>query len=99
MCVYFSALFIRVQEYGWTDNRCLVAILGIWIVVSSALYLYKKLDLRIFFAVFSILLYVSIWFPGYNLFQLGIASQKERLMEEFASKGMLNEQGMIIPPT
>ena len=49
--------------------------------MSSVLYLWKQHDLRIFFLVFSLLLLGAGWFPVFNMFDVSVHSQKNRLFQ------------------
>jgi len=96
MIVYFMALNIRVGEYGWTDNRYVVAAFGVWIVVCCCVYLFRQRDIRWFFGSFIIIALISVVVPGVRMFDVSIASQRERLYEFFEENDMLRD-GQIVP--
>jgi len=95
MIVYFMALSIRVGEYGWTDNRYIVAAFGVWIILCSLVYLFRRSDIRWFFGLFAIIALISVAVPGIRMFDVSVASQKARLYEFFEENDMIKD-GKIV---
>lgn len=89
MIVYFLAINIRIQDYGWTDPRYLVVVFGVWMVASCLSYLFLKRDIRWVFGWFVILAWVIVWLPGIGMFDTGIRSQSQRF------EAFLNEHGLV----
>lgn len=95
MIVYFLAIKMRIEEYGWTDNRYIVVAFGIWIVINCCIYLFAKRDIRWIFGSFTIIALMSVLIPGVRMFDVGVASQRDRLMDFFEENGMI-ENGQIV---
>ena len=73
------AIGMRVAEYGWTHNRYMVAILGIWLFgISLYFLLFKGAKYRWLFISLSLVILISQVGP-FSSYAVGEASQQERL--------------------
>lgn len=77
--VLFMAIGIRIYHYGWTENRYMVVLLGIWLVFVSLYYLLSKTKaLRIIPISFVLFIFFTMWGP-WGMFAVGMHSQLDRL--------------------
>jgi len=76
-----TALWMRIQAYGWTESRYMVALLGAWLfVVSLYFLLFKGARYKWMFASLSLLIMISQIGP-FSAYAIGKKSQQQRLQE------------------
>lgn len=80
LVLLFVAIFTRILEYGFTENRYYVLLLAVWLTVI-VLYFSLKRDARISFIPISLFTFglFSLVFPYLNTFSLSKTSQKTEL--------------------
>ena len=75
----FFALYLRVSEYGWTANRYLIAILGVWLAgVSLYALLTKNPRYQWLFLSLSLVIFISQIGPA-SAYAVDLKSQRARL--------------------
>jgi hypothetical protein len=90
------ALYQRVNQYGWTEDRLLVAVFSVFLFLNS-LYLgfSKSKNIKVIPVSLALLLVLSMTGP-WNIFRISAQSQVERL-KEILVKNQLLENGRWVP--
>ena len=94
LVMYFMAIWMRVNQYGITENRYFVIIGGVWLL-GIALYflLSKKRDIRVIsVSLFLVLLFSS--FGPWGAFSVAERSQVNRLEALLQKNNLFDENGM-----
>ncbi|MBI5538575.1 MAG: DUF4153 domain-containing protein [Bacteroidia bacterium] len=98
LIMFFIAIFKRVSEYGITENRLFVILLGVWLVFNAGFIIIKKYKLiRIIPLSLTVLALFSINGP-WNVFKISKWNQMNRL-ESVLSKNNMLKDGKIIKAT
>ena len=82
--LFFPALWIRVSEYGWTQQRYLALIAGLWVVAIAILFVIPRIreDLRLIPGLLAAALAITAFGP-WGVSSVSARSQFDRL-EKFA---------------
>ncbi len=93
----FVAVSRRIADYGVTEQRYLMVLIGVWALILAAFRLAQgaRFDLRLLPGVAALLLLAASFGPG-GAIGLSVLSQKAELASILASKGMLAD-GKIVP--
>src|SRR4029079_13440818 len=93
----FVAVSRRIADYGLTEQRYLMVLIGVWALILAAFRLAQgaRFDLRLLPGVAALLLLAASFGPG-GAIGLSVLSQKAELASILASKGMLAD-GRIAP--
>jgi hypothetical protein len=93
----FIAATRRIADYGLTEQRYLVILVGVWALILAALRLWRggDFDLRIVPGVLALLLLAASFGPG-GAIGFSVMSQKAELASILTEKGMLVD-GKIVP--
>ena len=92
LVMFFIAIFKRISEYGITENRLFVILLGIWLVFNATFIVIKKFKMiRIIPISLAVLALLSINGP-WNVFKISKANQLGRF-EQLLNKNNLLENG------
>ncbi|MBP7174390.1 MAG: DUF4153 domain-containing protein [Cloacibacterium sp.] len=86
----FIAIFTRILEYGYTENRYFVLLLAIWLsVVVLYFIMYKKASIR--FIPISLFVFglFALVFPYFNTFSVAKRSQKTGLQQILTENNLL----------
>lgn len=95
LILLFVAIFTRVLEYGFTENRYFIVLFAIWLVFITLYFiLWKKSSIRVI--PISLFLFVlgSVTLPFLNVFSVSKFSQKRELEQLFSQTNIL-ENGKI----
>ncbi len=90
------AIYIRVRDYGITENRYFIVVLALWLFVNALYFLFssvkniKVIPMSLFFAA------LLSGFGSWNAFSVSKNSQANRLFKYASQYGML-ENGKMIP--
>ena len=96
LVLLFLAVFVRVFNYGITENRYYVLILALWISMITLYFVFlKNASIKFIPISLFILGILSISTPFFNLFSLSIYSQKKELMKLLKKNNILNNQNKI----
>jgi hypothetical protein len=95
LSLYFIAIIIRIMPYGITEDRYLVFMLGVWLVIISIYIISSKLDNIIIIPVSLFLLLAVSAIGPWGMFQLSVANQVMRL-ERLLTRNHLLEHGKLI---
>jgi hypothetical protein len=97
VALLFVAVWRRIADYGLTEQRYLMVLIGIWALILAAFRLAQgaRFDLRLLPGVLALLLLAASLGPG-GAIGLSVLSQKAELASILASKGMLAD-GKIVP--
>lgn len=95
LVLLFVAIFTRILEYGFTENRYYVLLLAIWLTVVVLYFsFWKKANIKFIpVSLFAFGLF-SLIFPYFNTFSVAKNSQKIEL-QEILIKNNLLENGKI----
>jgi Domain of unknown function (DUF4153) len=93
----FIAVWRRIRDYGLTEDRYVMVLIGVWALILCGLRIIKgkTLDLRLVPGVLALLLAASSFGPG-GASGFSVMSQKAELAEILTAKGML-AGGKFVP--
>lgn len=97
VALLFIAVWRRIADYGLTEQRYLMVLVGIWALILAAFRLAQgaRFDLRLVPGVLAVLLLVASLGPG-GAIGLSVLSQKAELASILVAKGLLVD-GKIVP--
>ncbi len=93
----FIAVGRRIADYGVTEQRYLMVLIGVWALILAGIRIMRgrNFDLRLVPGVLAFLMFAASFGPG-GAIGFSIMSQKEQLAELLTKKGMLVD-GKIVP--
>jgi hypothetical protein len=96
----FIAVGRRIADYGVTEQRYLMVLIGIWALILACIRLMRgrNFDLRLVPGVLAFLMFAASFGPG-GAIGFSIMSQKEQLAELLTRKGMLVGGKIVRPRT
>ncbi len=95
LSLYFIAIIIRIKPYGITEDRYLLFILGIWILVISLYIIVSKRDNIIIIPTsLIVILFLSAIGP-WGMFQLSIQNQVLRLEKNLKRNQILSHNEIL----
>ena len=97
VALLFVAVSRRIADYGLTEQRYLMVLIGVWALILAAFRLAQgaRFDLRLLPGVLALLLLAASFGPG-GAIGLSVLSQKAELASILSAKGMLVD-GKIVP--
>lgn len=97
VALLFIAVWRRIADYGLTEQRYLMVLIGVWALILAAFRIVQgaRFDLRVMPGVLALLLLAASFGPG-GAIGLSVLSQKAELASILSAKGMLVE-GKIVP--
>ncbi len=97
LVMMFTAIGIRVREYGMSENRYAVIVVGAWVVVVAMyISLNRRLNVALIPATLAILVLI-MGFGPLSSFAVSIRSQNDRI-ENILNNNHLIQNGIIIKP-
>ncbi|MBU3676371.1 MAG: DUF4153 domain-containing protein [Chitinophagaceae bacterium] len=79
--LYFIAIYLRIKPYGITENRYMLAMIGVWLSGISIYHILKKdVPLAIIPQTLFLMLSLSVIGP-WGMYQTGVRSQTKRLKQ------------------
>ena len=93
----FIAVFRRIADYGVTEPRYLIALVGVWALMLAVARIVsgERFDLRIVPGALALLMLAASFGPG-GAVGFSVMSQKEQLAEILSETGVLAD-GKIVP--
>ncbi len=93
----FIALGRRVADYGVTEQRYLMVLIGVWALILAIIRIVRgnNFDLRLVPGVLALLMLAASFGPG-GAVGFSVMSQKQQLASLLAEKGMLAD-GKVVP--
>lgn len=89
LAMMFISIGLRINQYGFTENRYFVVVLGLWVLGIMIYFNIKKLSNNIVIPIsLSIIILLSLYGPV-SSFAISKRSQNNRLEEILASNNML----------
>jgi hypothetical protein len=89
--VLFLAIGLRIQQYGVTEQRYIVVLFGIWLVLMALYYLFsKKKNLKVMMWTMFVAIFLTIFGGPLSAIGVSVNSQMWRLEE------MLTENGILV---
>lgn len=99
MPLLFTALLVRLTQYGFTELRVALAYLDGWLLITTLYYaIYKKPNIIFLPVTLLALILVSRFIPAVNYHQLPVLSQEKRMINRFERLGMYNQENHTIQP-
>ncbi len=97
VALLFIAVWRRIADYGLTEQRYLMVLIGVWALILAALRIAQgtRFDLRLLPGVLALLLLAASFGPG-GAIGLSVLSQKAELASILTAKAMLVD-GKIVP--
>lgn len=92
--VLFYAIYLRVNQYGFTEQRYILLIAALWFGFLAVGYTLKKLQLKHMTLSLAVLLLFGSWGP-WGMYSVSKTSQENRL-EAVLIKNNLLEDGKIV---
>ncbi len=92
------AIFIRINEYGMTENRYLILVAGVWFAFLSIGFAIKKLRLKHIFISLALLLFIVSWGP-WGMSAVSTYSQKARLENILIENDLIENDEIITHET
>lgn len=95
LVLLYVAIFTRILEYGFTENRYYVLLMAIWLT-AVVLYFsfWKKANIKFIPISLFVLMFISLVLPYFNTFSVAKKSQIVEL-KEILKKNNLIENGVI----
>ncbi|WP_171036642.1 DUF4153 domain-containing protein [Dyadobacter sediminis] len=91
----FTGIFRRINDYGITENRYLVAVLAFWLLGITVYFLFgKKEDIRWIPVTLSVICFVLPIGP-WNIFQVAKNSQLEKFHDLLTEYKLLDRHGKV----
>ena len=92
----FASIYLRINQYGFTENRYLIVILGIWVTAVMLYFSTRKINRNIIIPIsLAIVIFVSAFGP-LSSFSVSVRSQNRRLENILIRNGMLPD-GSVAP--
>ena len=93
----FIAVGRRVADYGVTEQRYLMVLIGVWALILAVVRIVRggNFDLRLVPGVLALLMLAASFGPG-GAIGFSVMSQKQQLASLLAEKGMLAD-GKVVP--
>ena len=97
VALLFIAVWRRIADYGLTEQRYLMVLIGVWALTLAAFRVAQgvRFDLRLVSGVLALLLLAAAFGPG-GAIGLSVLSQKAELASILSAKGML-VGGKVVP--
>lgn len=98
LAMMFVSIGKRIQQYGVTENRYLIVLLGIWVLVIMLYFVTRKHLTNIFIPVsLSIVALIAVYGP-LSAFNVSSFSQNQRFTALLEKNSMLSS-GQVVPGT
>ena len=89
------AIYFRVEPYGWTTGRYIVAVIGFWLSAISLYFIFnKKASYRAIFISLPILLMLTLFSP-FSANTIAQKSQQAKLMTLLSQESNLSEESNL----
>lgn len=93
--VYFVAVIIRVQQYGFTENRLIALILGAWMGLINLYFLFfKNYRLVIIPLSLTIMMLIAVYGP-WSIFRISEYNQRGELLKVFKENNLV-QNGKVV---
>ncbi len=89
LVLLFFAIKTRISEYGITENRYLVLLLALWLLVVALAFLFSKRFSIMFIPVSLCIVLFSCTFGPWSVFTISLKSQQSHLTNLLESQGLL----------
>ncbi|MDQ6481734.1 DUF4153 domain-containing protein [Dyadobacter sp. LHD-138] len=92
----FTGIFRRINDYGVTENRYLVAVLAFWLAGITIYFLtIKRSDIRWIPLTLSIISFIMVVGP-WNIFKVAESSQLNQFHEILVKNKLVNKENKIV---
>ncbi len=90
IALIFVAIYRRVSEYGVTELRYIVSLLGVWLLCVSVYFIIsKKRSLKVIPMSLSVFSLLPILLGPFNIFNSTLSSQQKNLRKQLIDKKLL----------
>jgi|GEM_PF-1358364 len=97
LSLLFTAIFMRIEQYGWTTNRYMIVMVGLWLAGSFVYILfYKKYRYDYIFLALAILLFISQYGYKINSYYINDVIQFDKLNKLLSENNKFSDK---IPKT
>ncbi|MFH0857685.1 MAG: DUF4153 domain-containing protein, partial [Candidatus Magasanikbacteria bacterium] len=93
--VLFLAIGIRINEYGITENRYLVVVMGVWLLGIAFYYLLSKRKKLQVLPISLALVLLATLFGPWSMFSVSARSQEKKLVEYLSTVSRPNGEGTV----
>lgn len=95
LAMMFVAIFMRIGQYGFSENRYFILLAGLWVTFSYLYFNLRKIKWNITLIIaLAVMMLVSVLGPV-SAFAVSIRSQNNRFNEILTSNNMLGADGSI----
>ncbi|HKL12068.1 MAG TPA: DUF4153 domain-containing protein [Halanaerobiales bacterium] len=95
LSMMFLAMYIRIDAYGFTENRYFVLVLGLWILGIALYYIFSKKKNNLLLPLsLSIILILSVFGP-WSSYSVSIYSQNQRFENILKEYNMVKNESII----
>ncbi len=92
----FASIYLRINQYGFTENRYLIVILGLWVTAIMIYFATKRFNRNIVIPIsLAIVIFISSFGP-LSSFAVSIRSQNRRFERILTTNGMI-ASGTVTP--
>jgi hypothetical protein len=99
IALMFLALYVRISAYGITEDRYLIALIGVWVLALAAWQIMRPgdIDIRVVPGVLAVLLAIASFGP-WGAVGVSLRSQKAELAGILEAKGLLADGKFVAQP-
>lgn len=91
------AIYVRLDAYGFTEPRYIVAILSLWLLIVSIYMMLSKVDnIKVIPISLAVIVVIALFGP-LNMFSVSLNSQLNRLKTALAEGNMLVDGKLVVP--
>jgi len=92
----FIAIYRRVSEYGVTELRYVVALLGVWLLgITIYFNLAKKKKIKVIPISLSLIVLLPILTGPLSMFNVAVSSQQKRFKQDLVDRSLLVDKQLI----
>ena len=92
----FIAIYRRISEYGVTELRYVVALLGVWLLGIALYFNFSKVkNIRVIPISLSVFVLIPILLGPFNMFNASVSSQQKRFKQLLVDKSVLVDQQLL----
>ncbi len=98
IALLFLSIYIRVKEYGITENRYFIIVLAIWLLGNAIYFLFSRMKN---IKVIPMSLFVVALLSGFgpwSAFEVSKSNQRSRLINLLSDQGMFKENRIVPAP-
>lgn len=99
LVMYWIGTVYRINEYGFTEDRVYLVVLGVFLSICAVLFFSKRLGRYLYMAYLAVgLLALFTYVPYLSGKDLGVFSQTRRMVNAAKALGMYTPEGKLLEP-